>query len=496
MTLRKKIILSNILMVLIPVLITAAAVFLCMKTSMGSYWHTLETMYKDENNLQSAQSLIYTYKKELWETDWEAAVFDRNENMNNLEKQLADMGYYIQVRMNGEEVYSNISPEDMDAAVAVAGSALSTAKMLTASKGDVSVIKYTFYRDNDACSIIAVNNAHSADQARSYFQTYILKYVIFFALLFFGMVLFVNVVLSYWISASVLEPLKKLSAGAKEIRDGNLDAVIQYDRPDEFGRVCGDFNEMCRYLKQSVEQRLEYENRRKELISGISHDLRTPLTSISGYLDGLMEGIASTPEMQNRYLNAIKIRTRDLQRLVGSLSEYNKLESGGFRYNFVRGSLKNFVEQYLEALRGEMVKNRVKVTFWCREDCPVLMDENELKRVLDNLMTNTVRYRVKDTSSVEIRLRKLEQEEMAELVFSDDGPGVPEDSLERIFESFYRVDASRTRSNEGSGMGLAVVMEIIRGHGGTIRAMNRKGLMFVMKLPLAKEKQDGENTDC
>ncbi len=209
-----------------------------------------------------------------------------------------------------------------------------------------------------------------------------------------------------------------------------------------------------------------------------------------------MEGIASTPEMQNRYLNAIKIRTQDLQRLVGSLSEYNKLESGGFRYNFVRGSLKNFVEQYLEALRGEMVKNRVKVTFWCREDCPVLMDENELKRVLDNLMTNTVRYRVKDTSSVEIRLRKLEQEEMAELVFSDDGPGVPEDSLERIFESFYRVDASRTRSNEGSGMGLAVVMEIIRGHGGTIRAMNRKGLMFVMKLPLAKEKQDGENTDC
>ena len=84
MTLRKKIILSNILMVLIPVLITAAAVFLCMKTSMGSYWHTLETMYKDENNLQSAQSLIYTYKKELWETDWAAAVFDRNENMHNL----------------------------------------------------------------------------------------------------------------------------------------------------------------------------------------------------------------------------------------------------------------------------------------------------------------------------------------------------------------------------------------------------------------------------
>ncbi len=506
MTLRKKIILSNILMVLIPVLITAAAVLLCMKTSMGSYWHTLETMYKDENNLQSAQSLIYTYKKELWETDWEAPVFDRNEKMNELEKQLAEMGYYIQVRMNGEEVYTNISGKDMDAAMSVAGSALSTAKMLTASKKDVSVIKYTFYRDADACSIIAVNNAHSADQARTYFQSYILKYVILFALLFFGMVLFVNVVLSYWISASVLEPLEKLSAGAKEIRDGNLDVVIPYEKPDEFGRVCGDFNEMCQYLKQSVEQRLEYENRRKELISGISHDLRTPLTSISGYLDGLMEGIASTPDMQRRYLNAMKIRTQDLQRLVGSLSEYNKLESGGFHYDFAEGSLKEFVEAYLDASRGELAKNQVQAVFSCREDCRVLMDGDALKRVFDNLMTNTVRYREGEMSRVEISLRRVESDgleadgqdgkDLAELTFSDDGPGVPEESLERIFESFYRVDESRTRSEEGSGMGLAVVMEIIRGHGGSVRAENHNGLRLVIRLPLAKENEDGENTDC
>ena len=101
--------------------------------------------------------------------------------------------------------------------------------------------------------------------------------------------------------------------------------MITYKKNDEFGQVCHDFNEMCQYLKQSVEQRLEYEKRRKELISGISHDLRTPLTSISGYLDGLIEGIASTPEMQKRYLNAMKIRTMDLKRLVGNLSEYNRL---------------------------------------------------------------------------------------------------------------------------------------------------------------------------
>lgn len=282
--------------------------------------------------------------------------------------------------------------------------------------------------------------------------------------------------------------------------------MIPYEKPDEFGRVCEDFNEMCQYLKQSVEQRLEYENRRKELISGISHDLRTPLTSISGYLDGLMEGIASTPDMQRRYLNAMKIRTQDLQRLVGSLSEYNKLESGGFHYDFAEGSLKEFVEAYLDASRGELAKNQVQAVFSCREDCRVLMDGDALKRVFDNLMTNTVRYREGEMSRVEISLRRVESDgleadgqdgkDLAELTFSDDGPGVPEESLERIFESFYRVDESRTRSEEGSGMGLAVVMEIIRGHGGSVRAENHNGLRLVIRLPLAKENEDGENTDC
>lgn len=101
MTLRQKIRLSNLLMVFIPILVTAAVVIICMKTSWGGYWHTLETMYKDENGIQSAQGLIYTYKKELWERDWETAVLDKNEKMNNLERELENMGYYILVRKNG-----------------------------------------------------------------------------------------------------------------------------------------------------------------------------------------------------------------------------------------------------------------------------------------------------------------------------------------------------------------------------------------------------------
>lgn len=118
-----------------------------------------------------------------------------------------------------------------------------------------------------------------------------------------------NGITSWWISRSILKPLRLLSLGTKEIREGNLDTEMEYRNKDEFGDVCRDFDDMRAYLKESVEQRLKDEKRRRDLITGISHDLRTPLTSIIGYLDGLLDGIADTPEKRTRYLKAIQIRT-------------------------------------------------------------------------------------------------------------------------------------------------------------------------------------------
>ena len=134
MTLKRKIQLSNLLMVLIPIVISCVGIFLIAKTSMGSYWNTLEAMYINENGLQSAQSLIYTYKMELWENNWDSREFLPNREMTNLERTLADMGYFIQVKMNGEVLYSSIQESDMRAAEALAGDALYTAKSLRPAK--------------------------------------------------------------------------------------------------------------------------------------------------------------------------------------------------------------------------------------------------------------------------------------------------------------------------------------------------------------------------
>lgn len=517
MTIRQKIKLSNVAMALIPILLTAVIIVVCLQTSLGSYWYTLETMYKDENGIQSAQSLIYTYQQELWESNWSQGIHTqasegiwKNEKMNHLEKKLSGMGYHFQIKKNGNKIYSNISEEEMQTAVSVAGTALESAKTLTASYHDVSVIKHTFYHGEKIFSIIAVHNGVTGQETVSYLQNYILKYIAGFVLVFLALTVCVNMILSYWISKSVLIPLKKLSWGTKEIREGNLNTVIEYTKDDEFGEVCRDFDEMRAHLKESVEQRLKDEQRKKDLIIGISHDLRTPLTSISGYVDGLLEGIANTQEKRKRYLEAIRTRTKDLARLVDSLSEYNRLDSSKFRYHLEPEDLKVFISQYLAACEEEARQNNVKIqliseegntgsssslnntTYDSVKKYPVLIDRNEMKRVLDNLFTNTIRYRTKPYSKVTISLRRIENSAVVEFVFSDDGPGVPKESLERIFESFYRVDGARSNAGEGSGIGLAVVKEIIAGHKGIVHAENRGGLAIIIHLPCIPLNADRE----
>ena len=503
MTIKKKIRLSNIMMVLIPILFTAIVISVCLHTSLGSFWYTLEAMYSDENSIQFAQSMIYTYQKELWENNWgqdghtdDAGEIRKSDEMYHLENKLSGMGYQFMITKNEKLIYTNLTEEDMQAARSVAGDAIDTAKSLTANRHEVSVIKNTFYHGEKAFCITAVHRQQTDGTVVNYLKNYILRYLYGFILLFVVLTVFVNGITSWWISKSILKPLKRLSMGTKEIREGNLDTKMEYRKQDEFGEVCRDFDEMRAYLQESVEQRLRDEKRRRELITGISHDLRTPLTSIIGYLDGLMDGIADTPEKRMRYLQAIKTRTGNLVSLVESLSEYSRLDDG-FRYRVEETDFKEFVEQYLETCRHDTEQNQVTVSFvYGKETYPVRIDREELKRVFDNLFTNTVKYRTSEKSQIEISLKRTLTGMDIELVFKDDGPGVPEESLEQIFDSFYRVDDARTQSEKGSGIGLAVVKEIILGHGGKVQAENREGLAIIIHLPIAGEDIDGKNTDC
>lgn len=161
------------------------------------------------------------------------------------------------------------------------------------------------------------------------------------------------------------------------------------------------------------------------------------------------------------------------------------------KYRLRDWDLKRFLEQYIKNCHEEFKKNHVHAAILDGQPPYfVKLDENEMKRVLDNLFTNTVRYREKEASSVIIKLEKSGDGKWIQMIFTDDGPGVPEESLTKLFNTFYRVDSSRSHAGKGSGIGLAVVKEIIAGHGGTIHAENHGGLALMIRLPVRKEEPD------
>ena len=260
MTIKKKIRLSNIMMVLIPILFTTIVLIVSLNTSLGSYWHTFIDMYSDENGVQFAQSMIYNYQQELWENNWgycpemdacQTEIWHSDE-MTHLKNKLSGLGYRFMITKNGESIYSNLSETDLETARSVAGDAIDYAKMLTASRYEVSVIKSTFWHGESIFCITAVHPQETDGTMVNYLKSIILRYLAGILLLFVALTVCINGILSWWISGSILKPLGKLSLGTKEIREGNLDTPMQYEKKDEFGQVCRDFDEMRAYLQESV----------------------------------------------------------------------------------------------------------------------------------------------------------------------------------------------------------------------------------------------------
>ena len=296
-----------------------------------------------------------------------------------------------------------------------------------------------------------------------------------------------NLILSSWITKSILIPLELLKNGSNQISKGNLDFEINYNKKDEFGEVCDDFNKMRVQLKLSEEARNRYEEYRKEIINGVSHDLRTPLTSIKGYVEGLQDGIANTEEKKKKYYSAIHTRAIDIENLINSLSSLSSIENEKFKYNFKKIKLGEYLKEKINNYKEELSQKNIKINLNIIHDDYTLLDEKEFGRVLDNLLENTYKYGKKDNSIVDIKLDK--NQEKLQLIFKDNGPGVDKSDLDNIFLSFYRTDKARTNPANGSGLGLSIVKNIIQGHSGTIEAVNNGGLEFIITLNIFKEEK-------
>lgn len=292
--------------------------------------------------------------------------------------------------------------------------------------------------------------------------------------------------LTMWLYSSVLRPLATLQKATRAIRDGNLDFSLEVEGKDEISELCRDFEDMRVRLKATAEEKLQYDRENKVLISNISHDLKTPLTAVKGYCEGILDGVANTPEKLEKYIRTIYNKAGDMQRLIDELTLYSKIDTNRIPYNFEKISVSGYFSDCAEELAMDLSAQNIEMTYsnYLADDVMIIGDAEQLKRVVNNIISNSIKYMDKKKGFISLRLR--DEGDFVRVEIEDNGKGIATRDLPYIFDRFYRTDSSRNSATGGSGIGLSIVKKIIEDHGGRIWATSKEGTGTIMHFVLRK----------
>lgn len=291
------------------------------------------------------------------------------------------------------------------------------------------------------------------------------------------------------VKARILRPVEKLVEGVSEIAKGNYNVSVCIDAPSEISSLITAFNEMARKLGESERLKAEYEENRKALIANISHDLKTPITSIQGYIEVLTSGENISPEKTETYLNVILNNTTYMNRLIDDLFLFAKLDMQKLDFHFDELKVSPLIDDMMEEFKLDLQEKELSFEFVNALACnpTVKLDAKRFYQVIHNMIDNSVKYGSKE--KLEIKSKLYEADGFVCLDISDNGPGISEGNLPHIFERFYRADAVRTKDLSSTGLGLAIARELIHAHGGEITVLSRlaEGTCFTISIPCREE---------
>lgn len=300
-----------------------------------------------------------------------------------------------------------------------------------------------------------------------------------------AVIVFIGFLLVRRMTRDIVAPLEDLQHASRRIASGDYDTPVASCSTDELGETAAVFEEMRRQLQAGRKMRDAYEKNRQELFAGIAHDLATPLTKIQGYTGGILDGIAATPEKQKKYLELVYHTSQSMEQMVHELFLLSKLDLGKVDFQWENASLAPLLQQYVDLQKEALSAQGFSLRFENRlpGESPVVLDRIQFQRVLDNVLSNALKYRDSDNGSLTVRLAAKDGGYLIEC--EDRGRGVAQEDLGRIFESFYRTDKARADVAKGSGLGLAVTARIIEAMQGRIwaRPAVPKGLCICIWLP-------------
>ena len=289
-----------------------------------------------------------------------------------------------------------------------------------------------------------------------------------------------------WIYRSIATPLVKLKKATQNIKEGNLDFVLEVEGDDEFSELCRDFEEMRKRLKESAEEKVLLDKENKELISNISHDLKTPITAVKGYVEGIMDGVADTPEKMDRYVKTIYNKTNEMDHLINELTFYSKIDTNRIPYTFSKLNVEDYFSDCAEEVGLELETRGIELVYanYVESGVQVIADGEQIRRVIHNIISNAIKYMDKPKGLIQIRVKDVG--DFIQVEIEDNGKGIAAKDLPSIFDRFYRTDVSRNSSKGGSGIGLSIVKKILEDHGGKVWATSRLGIGTIMYFVLRK----------
>nr|WP_302702935.1 HAMP domain-containing sensor histidine kinase [uncultured Clostridium sp.] len=281
----------------------------------------------------------------------------------------------------------------------------------------------------------------------------------------FGIAYIILVVIFVFVLRSKFyEPLEKLNKAMELLTEGKRKKPVDYSGPREFVDICDRFNIMVSKLEDSENQRKKLMNDKERMMADISHDLKTPITSIQGYAKALSDGIIAD-EDKDKYIKIIYEKSKKLTELINIFHEYSKLEHPDFNLIFEKVDLSEYLRAYIALKYEDIVESGFNIEVDIPEkEMEIKIDKVQLQRVFDNILGNSIKHNEKGTN---IYVSLKEKNDIYEIIIADDGKGISKDIANNIFEAFTVGDESRN-SKQGSGLGLAIAKTIVDLHGGTI----------------------------
>ncbi len=476
MTVKRRLFLSNLLMIAIPVLIAALVGIGCIAVvfhmvESGTYYG----MDDEEEFFIGTRAAA-----ELAEGALKDGQTLTDEGTAALKKLLDASSSRMEIYSGNKKIFDYGNKEEDDDKLIEAISILDEKGTVATAGGRViyRTVEQVGGRDYNIFVMVTQSKGMSND-----LKTVIVAAgatILFLVLL---TILITNKILTKHVFRRIAEPLDILTDGAGEIGNGNLDYQITYDRNDEFKPACEAFNDMAVRLKTSVERTRQNEEGRKELMAGISHDIRSPLTSIKAYVEGLLDGIAKTQEDRNKYLITIKRKAEDIDRMVEQMLTFSKIEMDEFPMEMTKFRLDQEIKKFISDVQGEYERKALMIAAEDFAPCSVKADKQQLRRAIRNILDNSAKYKEKELANVSISLEKYDG--TCKLTLTDDGPGVSEEAQGKLFDVFYRTDPARRNPAGGSGLGLAITAKSIQRMGGSIKAEKGEtgGLGIIITLP-------------